>query len=1002
MKSALKFSLIFSLLLSATGALAQPRAVPDWVRDGVIYEIYPRAFSQKGDFNSITTRLDELKDLGVTILWLMPIHPIGQEKKKGTIGSPYAVRDYYAINPDYGNAGDLKRLVREAHARGLKVIIDIVANHTSWDSVLMKHPEFYRRDAKGNITYPYDWYDIAALNYKNQQLRRYMIDMLKYWIREFDLDGFRCDVAGEVPTDFWESARAELDQVKPGIVMLAEAHKAELMVKAFDLDYSWPLHSALAKVLWGQAPASTLREEWEKEVREWPKGALHMRFSDNHDERRAIARFGEPAALAASAFVFALDGVPMIYNGMEVGDTTESGAPALFEKLPIFWAIGERRPEFRKFYKEIMALRRGSKALRRGTLEWVKNSDESRVVSFVRRVEGEEVLVTINFSNRPFSGTVRGNNVSLDAWEFKIDRPWPTAAKNGFGTSATLTSKVWFTLANGVMTEVFYPTVDAPKVKALQLTVATDGAVETEIADTLHKLELATPRSLTFRQVNTAKSGQYTITKTYVTDPQRDTVLIDVQFESQRPASLSVHHTATVKNNGNSALSTNCETVPRAKLNCTIALGFGENVTAATAAARGSLSRGFASVRRDYDAGWKRYVAELPRVERNYQEQFNMAAMVLRGLEDKTFRGAVIASPSVPWGGGANADEATMSGYHAVWSRDLYHVATAFIALGDRAAANRLLDYLFRVQQKPDGSFPRNSWVDGRVIGDGLQLDQVALPLVLAYQLGRTDRATWQKHVKPAADLIVQRGPNTDQDRWEEKSGYFPATVAAEIAGLVCAAEVAKINGDTESARHYLRTADEWARKVELVDESRVDAGFLEFVRLGVKPARDENIVEALAVVDKTIKVVTPAGEAWYRYNDDTYGETPAGGDFDGRNGVGRLWTLLNGERGEYEIAAGDLDAARKRLETMARFANDGMMIPEQVWDRRESPAPGFAFGEGTGSATPLAWSMAQFIRLALNLKHGRNLETPDVVVQRYLSQPQTGTKSTKDSGNHE
>lgn len=168
------------------------------------------------------------------------------------------------------------------------------------------------------------------------------------------------------------------------------------------------------------------------------------------------------------------------------------------------------------------------------------------------------------------------------------------------------------------------------------------------------------------------------------------------------------------------------------------------------------------------------------------------------------------------------------------------------------------------------------------------------------------------------------------------------------------------------------------------------------------RPARDENIVEALAVVDKTIKVVTPAGEAWYRYNDDTYGETPAGGDFDGRNGVGRLWTLLNGERGEYEIAAGDLDAARKRLETMARFANEGMMIPEQVWDRRESPAPGFAFGEGTGSATPLAWSMAQFIRLALNLKHGRNLETPDVVVQRYLSQPQRGTKSTKDSGNHE
>ncbi len=405
------------------------RPVRDWVRDGVIYEIYPRAFSQQGNFNAITARLDDLKDLGVTILWLMPIHPIGQEKKKGTIGSPYAVRDYYAINPDYGTAADLKRLVREAHARGLKVIIDIVANHTSWDSVLMKHPEFYKRDAKGNITYPYDWYDIAALNYSNQQLRRYMTDMLKHWLREFDLDGFRCDVAAEVPTDFWENARRELEQIKPDIVMLAEAHKAELLVTAFDLDYSWPLHSALANVVQGRGRASELRAEWEKEVKTWPRGALHMRFSDNHDERRAIARFGEPAALAASALVFTLDGVPMIYNGMEVGDTTESGAPALFEKLPIFWSIAERRPEFPKFYKEMMALRRASPALRRGSLEWVKNSDESRVVTFIRRTADEQVLVAINLSNQPFFGSVEVSKeiwtgalpvLSLDAWGYRI------------------------------------------------------------------------------------------------------------------------------------------------------------------------------------------------------------------------------------------------------------------------------------------------------------------------------------------------------------------------------------------------------------------------------------------------------------------------------------------------------------------------------------------------------------------------------------------------------
>ena len=987
--------LITLLLVSATGAPAQQREsarpVPDWVRDGVIYEIYPRAFSQQGNFDAITARLDELKDLGVTILWLMPVHPIGQVKKKGTIGSPYAVRDYYEVNTDYGSGDDLHRLINEAHKRGLKVILDIVANHTSWDSLLMKqHPEFFKRDAQGNITSPHDWYDVAALDYENPGLRRYMTNVMRYWLRDFGVDGFRCDVAGEVPTDFWESARVALEKEKADIVMLAEAHKPELQVKAFDLDYSWPLHSALTNVLQGRAPASELRKVWEKEVQEWPKGALHMRFSDNHDERRAIARFGERGALAASAFVFALDGVPMIYNGMEVGDTTESGAPALFEKLPIFWAFAERRPEFPKFYKEMMARRRASLALRRGTLEWVPNSDESRIVSFVRRSEGEEVLVAINFSSMPFSGTVRGKKVSLGAWEFKFESTkrgdWPRAAKDGFGTSTTPGSKVWFTLADGVMTEVFYPTIDAVKIKTLELHVHTGERVETELHDTLHLVELPSATSLTFRQVNTAKSAQYTITKTYVTDPQHNSILIDVQFQSEIPAWLSTHYEPAQNNSGNSALVSNCGSEPRTNLRCTISLGFGENAMAAKNAAHASLARGFAATRKQYEAGWNAYVSTLPRVEAKYQRQFNMAAMVLRGLEDKTFRGAVIASPSVPWGGGSgpNVDESTISGYHAVWSRDLYHVATAFIALGDRATANRLLDYLFRVQQKPDGSFPRNSWVDGRSIGDALQMDQVALPIVLAWQLGRNDAQTWRTHVNPAADLIVRRGPKTDQDRWEEKSGYFPATVAAEIAGLVCAAEIARINSDTSSANMYLQTADNWARNLEPINTAVIDAGFLELVRLGIKRANDPFITDALAVVDQKIKVTTPAGDAWYRYNGDVYGETPSGGDFDARNGVGRLWTFLTGERGEYEIAAGDLAAARKRLDTLAAFANDGLMIPEQVWDRSESPSDAFRFGEGTGSATPLAWSMAQFIRLAMNLKHGRNLDTPAIVAQRY------------------
>jgi glycosidase len=383
------------------------RPVPAWVRDGVVYEIFPRNFSARGNFDGITAELDRLKQLGVNILWLMPIHPTGRERAKGTLGSPYAVRDYYAINPDYGTAADFKRLVAEAHRRGLKVIIDIVANHTSWDSVLMSKPDFYTRDRAGKIIPPVaDWADVADLNYDNPALRAYMIDMLKFWLREYDLDGFRCDVAGMVPTDFWEAARAELERVKPDILMLAEWHEPDLLVKAFDVDYSWPLHHAMSDVLTGAQPATRLRAAWEEEHAKWPRNALHLRFSDNHDERRAIARFGERAALAASTLMFTLDGVPLIYNGMEVGDTTESGAPALFERLPVFWRIAERRPEFPRFYAQIIELRRASPALRRGTVEWLRNSEEARVVTYLRRAGDEEIVVAINLSNRPFAGTL--------------------------------------------------------------------------------------------------------------------------------------------------------------------------------------------------------------------------------------------------------------------------------------------------------------------------------------------------------------------------------------------------------------------------------------------------------------------------------------------------------------------------------------------------------------------------------------------------------------------
>jgi glycosidase len=433
---------------SISGLSAQPTAattapLAPWIRDAVVYELNTRTFTREGTFAAVIPRLDSLKALGVSVVWFMPIHPIASAKKKGSIGSPYAIRDYYETNPAFGSKADFKRVVDAAHARGLKVIIDVVANHTGWDNVMMRTPAFYRRDAQGHIVSPYDWTDVAALNYANPELRRYMTDMLVYWLREFNLDGFRCDVAFEVPTDFWESARTALEKVKPDILLLAEAHKPELLVKAFDLDYSWPLHAALSEVLGAGASATKLEAAWREEVATYPKGAQHLRFSDNHDESRAIARFGARGALAASAFMFTLDGVPLLYNGMEVGDVTESGAPALFEKLDVFWDAKDRRPEFPGFYKRLIAFRAEHAALRTGTLTWVRNANPDRVVTYMRESADETLLVAVNFGNAPFLGLVDVAgawrditprapgapavsaalpSVSLDGWEWRVYR----------------------------------------------------------------------------------------------------------------------------------------------------------------------------------------------------------------------------------------------------------------------------------------------------------------------------------------------------------------------------------------------------------------------------------------------------------------------------------------------------------------------------------------------------------------------------------------------------
>ncbi len=387
-------------------ASLQARPSPAWLKSGTIYQVFVRSFSPSGDLNGVTARLDDLHKLGVNILMLMPIHPYGQVKKKGSLGSPYAVSDYYAIDKPLGTKDDLHRLVVEAHKRDMKVILDMVANHTAWDSVMMAHPEYYKKDKNGNVTYPHDWTDVAALDYANPKLRRYMTDVLVYWIKNFDLDGYRCDAAGEVPTDFWEQARKELDQAKPDIIMLAEAEKPELLRSAFDIDYAWSMMHTLNDVEMDGAPATKIKETIEQQQALFPKGALHMRMSDDHDELRATTRYGFPGAIAASTLMLTLNGSPLIYNGMEVGDSTQSGDPALFEPQKIFWGAVKWHPEYPKFYEAMTALRHDHPALQQGATIWLHNTDEQHVVTYLRREGSEEFLVAVNLSNTPFRGSV--------------------------------------------------------------------------------------------------------------------------------------------------------------------------------------------------------------------------------------------------------------------------------------------------------------------------------------------------------------------------------------------------------------------------------------------------------------------------------------------------------------------------------------------------------------------------------------------------------------------
>ena len=421
---------------SDTVSPAPARQAPAWMDQAVIYEIFPRDFSPEGTLAAVTAKLDTLHALGVNVLWIMPVHPIGEARRLGPLGSPYAARDFYAIDPALGSKADFAHLVEAAHARGMRIILDIAADHTSWDSVMMAHPEYYTHDAAGKIVSPHGWSDVAGLNYDNPALRQYMIDMFTYWLKTFHLDGFRCDAASFVPTSFWEQLRPALEAVRPDVLLLAEASKPELMTRAFDLDYGWPLLATFNEVIEHGRPATAIEATWKEQQGAFPQGAEHMLISDDHDEQRATVRYGAAGALAASALVFTLPGVPMLYNGMEVGDSTPSGAPALFDKLPLYW--GEQRSQFTAFYSAMIPLRAASTALRHGDLVWLHNSDEQHVISFLRRSPEETDLIAVNLSNTPFRGSVEVASPRNQNWKEVSFAPPPRPGKQVPAASASL------------------------------------------------------------------------------------------------------------------------------------------------------------------------------------------------------------------------------------------------------------------------------------------------------------------------------------------------------------------------------------------------------------------------------------------------------------------------------------------------------------------------------------------------------------------------------------
>jgi glycosidase len=403
-----------------------PFAHVPWSHQASIYEVNVRQYTPEGTLSAFEAHLPRLAAMGVGILWFMPIQPIGILNRKGGLGSYYSIRDYTAVNPEFGTLADFRRVVARAHALGMKVILDWVANHTAWDHPWVTgHPDWYRKDARGEIhayTYlatpeaePEYWTDVVGLDYRAPDLWPAMTEAMRFWLQEADIDGFRCDVASLVPTPFWEQARVALEAIKP-VFMLAESDAVDLHAKAFDMTYDWRLYDALKLVAKGQAGAADIRAWWAREQATYPPDAYRMRYTANHDSNSwhgHDAEFYGPAFEAMAVLAATLPGMALVYSGQEAGLDRQL---AFFEKDLIDWRDLPRAA----FYTHLLQLKQHHSALGNGreggTLEWLDSADPA-VLGYRRQRGDDRVTITVHLG----TSTKDSAGQAGPAWGWRIE-----------------------------------------------------------------------------------------------------------------------------------------------------------------------------------------------------------------------------------------------------------------------------------------------------------------------------------------------------------------------------------------------------------------------------------------------------------------------------------------------------------------------------------------------------------------------------------------------------